>query len=100
MLIKRQFQMAKYYRYLDSKTKKVLFETVQPNYVNQNDVHQLVANKTKIDPRINPGAFEIFVRSVPDNFKIPRKTTGYKKPYRKNKKYFKHKKPVKKLEKA
>lgn len=46
--------MAKQYVYTDTKTNKVIFETVEPNYVSIEDVDKKVVSNTGIDPRLNP----------------------------------------------
>lgn len=46
--------MAKKYTYTDHKTGRVLFETVEPNYVSMDDADKKAAKKTGRDPRLDP----------------------------------------------
>lgn len=57
--------MAKQYTYINTKTGKVIFETVEPNYVSMDDVDKKVVAKTKKDPRLDPH-IERQIRVVPD----------------------------------
>lgn len=46
--------MAKQYVYTDTKSGKVIFESVEPNYVSIEDVDKKVVSHTGHDPRLNP----------------------------------------------
>lgn len=46
--------MAKKYVYTDTKTGKVIYESVEENYVSIDDVDKKVVSKTGHDPRLNP----------------------------------------------
>ena len=59
--------MARKYVYTNTKTGKVLFETIEPNYVSMEDVDKKMTLKTKKDYRLDP-----FIErqiSVVDEFK-------------------------------
>lgn len=58
--------MAKKYTYTDFKTKRIIFETIQPNYVSPEDVDKKVLTKTGRDPRLEKGRIEREIRVVPD----------------------------------
>lgn len=58
--------MARKYTYHDSKTGKLLFETVEPNYVSMDDVDKKMAQSTKRDPRLDPFVMRQ-IRIVNDN---------------------------------
>lgn len=46
--------MAKLFTYRDAKTGKVIFESVEPNYVSIADIDKKVLAATKRDPRMDP----------------------------------------------
>jgi len=46
--------MPRKYTYTHSKSGKVLFETVEPNYVSMEDVDKKMTAATKKDPRLDP----------------------------------------------
>jgi hypothetical protein len=58
--------MARKYKYTDFKTKRVIFETVQPNYVSDEDVDKMVLEKTGRDPRLERALIEREIRMVKD----------------------------------
>jgi hypothetical protein len=65
--------MAKHYTYTNTKRNKVVFETVQPNYVSTDDVDKMVLAKIGTDPRLAPALIERSIRSVSDDFALPKK---------------------------
>lgn len=70
--------MAKKYTYTNTKTGKVLFETIEPHYVSIEDVDKKMTEATKNDPRLDP-FIERQIRVVPDGtkpYKAPRKVEG------------------------
>lgn len=46
--------MAKQYTYTNTKNGKVIFESVEPNYVSIEEVDKKVVEKTGVDPRLDP----------------------------------------------
>ena len=64
--------MAKHYTYTNTKTNRVVFETVQPNHVSMDAVDVMVLNKTGVDPRLNR-VIERAIRVVSEDFKLPKK---------------------------
>lgn len=69
--------MARKYTYIHAKTGKILFETVEPNYVSMEDVDKKMAAATKRDPRLDP-FIERMVRVVADT-QQPLKSHRYNK---------------------
>jgi len=65
--------MAKHYTYTNTKRNKVVFETVQPNYISTDDVDKMVLDKIGTDPRLAPALIERSIRSVSDDFALPKK---------------------------
>jgi len=65
--------MAKHYIYTNTRQNRIVFETVQPNYVSIDDVDMMVLKKTGTDPRLNPVLIECSIRMVSDNFALPKK---------------------------
>lgn len=57
--------MAKKFTYTNTKTQKVIFESIEPNYVSINDVDKKVLEKTGKDPRLLP-YIERTIRVVKD----------------------------------
>jgi len=86
--------MAKHYTYTNTKRNKVVFETVQPNYVSTDDVAKMVLAKIGTYPRLAPALFERSLRVVDDNFPIPKKKKTKKrrgnKPFRATTKRFRN----------
>jgi len=62
--------MAKHYTYTNTKRNRVVFETVQPNYVSTDDVDKMVLTKIGTDPRLAPALIERAIRMVADDFKL------------------------------
>lgn len=58
--------MPKEYTYTLTQTGKVLFKTVEANYVSRETVDQKVKEKTGRDPRLERGAIECVIRVVDD----------------------------------
>ena len=54
--------MARKYTYIDGKTKKHLFETTQPNYVSDNEVHKLFKDQTGRDYLLEKSIIECHIR--------------------------------------
>ena len=50
------------YKYTDSKTGKLLFETKQPSHVNDSDVDEMFKNKTGRDYRLEKAIIEKEIR--------------------------------------
>lgn len=65
--------MAKHYIYTNTRQNRIVFETIQPNYVSINDVDKMVLDKTGTDPRLNPVLIERSIRMVSDSFTLPKK---------------------------
>jgi protocatechuate 3,4-dioxygenase beta subunit len=61
----RSTNMAKQYTYTDHKTGRVLFETVEPNFVSMEDVDKKAHKRTGRDPRLDPFVVRQ-IRVVPD----------------------------------
>lgn len=57
--------MAKKYTYTDEKTGKILFESVEPNYVSMDNVDLKVRDRVGRDPRLDP-FINRQIRVVPD----------------------------------
>ena len=89
----RNRTVARHYIYTNTKKNRVIFETVQPNYVSIDDVDKMVVEKTGEDPRLNPVLIERTIRVVPDDFKLPKR-----KPLKKKKKFKSKKKQHKKID--
>ncbi len=70
--------MAKHYIYTDTRKRRTIFETVQPNYVSITDVDMMVLDKTGTDPRLNPVTVERSIRMVSDDFVLPKKKRSKK----------------------
>ena len=58
--------MARKYTYSDHKTKKVLFETIEPNYVSDDDVNVLFQKATGRDYRLEKARIDREIRTVED----------------------------------
>lgn len=58
--------MAKQYTYRDEKTGKIIFETVEPNYVSMDTVDLKVKKVVGRDPRLDPFIVRQ-IRMMPDN---------------------------------
>ena len=71
--------MARHYIYKNTRLSRIVFETVQPNYVSIDDVDKMVLESTGEDPRLNPALIERVIRVVPDNFKLLPKKKSKKK---------------------
>jgi len=56
--------MSKKFTYTDTKTQKVIFESIEPNYISIDDVDKKVLTQTGKDPRILP-YIERQIRVVP-----------------------------------
>ncbi len=56
--------MAKEYIYTNPKTGKVLFRSIEPNYVSKETVDQKVKEKTGQDPRLDRQNIECTIRVV------------------------------------
>jgi hypothetical protein len=65
--------MAKEFTYRDSKTGKVLFQSVEANYVSKETVDQKVKEKTGHDPRLERHTIECVIRVVNET---PKKSIG------------------------
>jgi len=60
----RGHKMAKRFTYTNTKTGRIIFESVEPNYVSITDVDLKVKEKTGKDPRLNPHLIERQIRIV------------------------------------
>lgn len=58
--------MAKKYTYTDFRTGRMIFETVELNYVSPEDVDKKVLAKTGRDPRLERATIQREIRVVPD----------------------------------
>lgn len=58
--------MAKHYMYKDLRSNRLIFETIQPNYVSIDTVDKMVLADTGHDPRLDPGRIERQIRVVSD----------------------------------
>lgn len=56
--------MAYRYKYIDFKTEKVLFQTVQPNYKSDEDVDKMCFENTGRDPRLERATITREIRLV------------------------------------
>ncbi len=65
--------MAKHYTYTNTRKNRIVFETVQPNYVSMDVVDVMALEKTGTDPRLNPALLERAIRVVSDDFILPNK---------------------------
>ncbi len=65
--------MAKHYAYTNTRKNRIVFETVQPNYVSIDDVDKMVLEAIGTDPRLNPALIERAIRMVSDDFTLPNK---------------------------
>ncbi len=65
--------MAKHYIYTNTKQNRIVFESVQPNYISMDDVDKMVLKKTGTDPRLNPALIERSIHMVSDDFTLPSK---------------------------
>ncbi len=59
--------MAKEYTYYNTRTGKVVFRSVEPNYVSKETVDQKVKEKTGNDPRLERHIIECTIRVVDEN---------------------------------
>ena len=57
----------RHYKYKDFHTNRIIFETVQPNHVSQEDVDAMVKKKTGRDPRLEKGTILVDIKMVADN---------------------------------
>ena len=64
--------MAKEYIYTNTKSGKVLFRSIEPNYVSKETVDQKVKEKTGQDPRLERHIVECTIRAIGE----PLPTTG------------------------
>lgn len=65
--------MAKEYIYSNIKTGKVLFRSIEPNYVSKETVDQKVKEKTGQDPRLERHIIECTIRVVGETQPTPGK---------------------------
>jgi len=65
--------MAKHYIYKNTKTGRIIFETVQPNHVSSTAVDKMVLNDTGQDPRLNPALINLSISVVPDGTTLSKK---------------------------
>lgn len=65
--------MAKEYIYTISKSGKILFRSIEPNYVSKETVDQKVKEKTGRDPRLDRHLIECTIRMVGDTPPTKRK---------------------------
>ncbi len=66
--------MAKEYIYTYSKSGKVLFRSIEPNYISKEIVDQKVKDKTGQDPRLNRHLIECTIRAIGE---LPPTTCNY-----------------------
>lgn len=59
--------MAKEYTYTETGTGKVIFQSIEANYVSKDIVDQKVKEKTGHDPRLNRHVIECSIRAVRDS---------------------------------
>jgi hypothetical protein len=64
--IKDEHNMAKEYIYTNSKSGKVIFRTIEPNYVSRDSVDLKMKEKTGQDPRLERHTIECTIRMVVD----------------------------------
>lgn len=65
--------MAKHYIYKNTKTGKIIFETIQPNLISIHDVDRMVLDETGEDPRLNPVLINLSIGVVPDGTTLVKK---------------------------
>lgn len=65
--------MAKHYIYTNTKTGRIIFETIQPNHIASADVDKMVLNDTGQDPRLNPVLINLSISVVPDGTTLVKK---------------------------
>ena len=58
--------MARKYKYTDYRTGRLIFETIQPNYISDVDVDKMVFEHTGRDPRLERAIIEREIRMVKD----------------------------------
>ncbi|MDE1830594.1 MAG: hypothetical protein KGI25_09755 [Thaumarchaeota archaeon] len=58
--------MAKEYIYTNTKSRKVLFRTIEPNYVSKESIDLKMKEKTGQDPRLDRHTIECTIRVVAD----------------------------------
>ena len=58
--------MARKYTFTDSRTSKVLFETIQENYISEDEVHKMFKRRTGRDYRLEKGIIDCQIRTVED----------------------------------
>lgn len=59
--------MARKYKYIDFKTQRTLFETVQPNHVSEDEVNEMFKKKTGRDYRLEKGVIDREIRIVKES---------------------------------
>lgn len=67
--------MAKLYTYTDHKTGKILFQTVEPNFVSMDDIDRKALEHTGRDPRLDP-FMNRQIRVVSDNQPVGKTKDG------------------------
>ncbi len=59
--------MPRRYRYIDFKSKRVLFETTQPNHVSEDAVNEMFKKATGRDYRLERGVIDRDIRMVEES---------------------------------
>lgn len=75
--------MPKKFTYTNLKTGRVIFESIEANYLSRDEVDQKVKEATGHDPRLLPHLISCEIRIVDENEKIEPRNPKTSKPYRK-----------------